>query len=347
MAILSLEPNWSAPNGSELSRRRHGGPIVVGLVNNMPDPALKNAERQFRELLADAAGRRAVRVRVFSLPGLSRSEAARQHVREHHEDIEDLWTADLDGLIVTGTEPRAPDLADEPYWPELTRLIDWAADHTISTAWSCLAAHAAVRYLDGVVRRPLAAKLSGVFDCVRVADHPLVGGNPARWCTPHSRRNELADEALVSHGYQILSRASGAGADIFVKQEKSLFLFLQGHPEYDAGALLREYRRDIGRFLAGERDRYPDMPSGYFDAATAESMVELREQAMRERDPALLPSFQMLLAARNLSDPWRAAAIRLFANWLEYLAEQKSFRRGWTNPHRAPRVAARAGLVDG
>jgi hypothetical protein len=76
-------------------------------------------------------------------------------------------------------------------------------------------------------------------------------------------------------------------------------------------------------------------------------MLELREQALRERDPALLPSFQMLLAARNLSDPWRVAAIRLFANWLEYLAEQKSFRRGWTNPHRAPRVAARAGLVDG
>ena len=342
MTILSPKPNWGG-----LSRRPPGGPIVVGLVNNMPDLALKNTERQFRELLSGAAGRQAVQVRVFSLPGLSRSETARQHVRDHHEDIADLWTADLDGLIVTGTEPRAADLADEPYWPELTRLIDWATDHTISTAWSCLAAHAAVRYLDGLIRRPLAAKLSGVFDCVRVADHPLVDGDPARWCTPHSRRNELADEALVSRGYQVLARATGAGADIFVKHEKSLFLFMQGHPEYDAGALLREYRRDVGRFLAGERDRYPDLPCGYFDAATADSMLGLREQALRERDPALLPSFQMLLAERNVSDPWRPAAIRLFANWLGYLAEQKSLRGGWTDPLRALAAEARAAPVDG
>ena len=46
----------------------------------------------------------------------------------------------------------------------------------------------------------------------------------------------------------------------------SLFLFLQGHPEYEAGTLLREYRRDIARFLRGEREHYPAVPQGYFDA---------------------------------------------------------------------------------
>ena len=175
----------------ELQSRRHTGPIVVGLVNNMPDAALKTTERQFRELIADAAGPQAVRVRVFSLPGLDRSDAARRHVAENHEDIEELWGAELDGLIVTGTEPRAERLADEPYWPALTRLIDWAAEHTISSAWSCLAAHAAVHHLDGLVRRPLAAKLSGVFECGGTVDHPLLGRFPARWRTPAFARNEL------------------------------------------------------------------------------------------------------------------------------------------------------------
>ena len=32
--------------------------------------------------------------------------------------------------------------------------------------------------------------------------------------------------------------------------------------------LLLEYRRDIGRFLRGERDTYPPMPQGYFDEET-------------------------------------------------------------------------------
>jgi len=339
MPASALDPNWRA-----LSRRHHGAPIVVGLVNNMPDSALSSTERQFREVLADAAGKRPVRVRVFSLPGLSRSDAGRRYVRDNHEDIEELWGAGLDGLIVTGTEPRAADLADEPYWPVLTKLVDWAAEHTISTIWSCLAAHAAVHYLDAVARRPRPVKLSGVFDCVRVADHPLVGSGPAQWCTPHSRSNELPEEALVSHGYHILSRAPEAGIDIFVKRVKSLFLFLQGHPEYDAGALFREYRRDVGRFLAGENDRYPDMPCGYFDDSTTDSMLGFREQALRERDAELLPSFQMLLAQQNVADPWRGAARRLFGNWLSYLADQKSLHRGWPNRRRSARAEPKEAL---
>jgi len=43
MAGLSPTRLWP-----ELSRRRHDGPIVIGLVNNMPDAALKSTERQFR-----------------------------------------------------------------------------------------------------------------------------------------------------------------------------------------------------------------------------------------------------------------------------------------------------------
>ena len=62
-----------------------------------------------------------------------------------------------------------------------------------------------------------------------------------------------------------------AGVDAFAKQDGSFFLFFQGHPEYEADTLLREYRRDVGRFLGGEREDYPAMPLGYFndDAAAA------------------------------------------------------------------------------
>ena len=37
---------------------------------------------------------------------------------------------------------------------------------------------------------------------------------------------------------------------MFVKQRKSLSIYLQGHPEYDPEALFREYRRDIREFVA-------------------------------------------------------------------------------------------------
>ena len=66
-----------------------------------------------------------------------------------------MWDTRLDGLIVTGTEPKSKNLDDEPYWAALPQVIDWAREHTHSTIWSCLAAHAAVLHTDGIERRPL------------------------------------------------------------------------------------------------------------------------------------------------------------------------------------------------
>jgi homoserine O-succinyltransferase len=296
----------------------------------MPDAALMSTDRQFRELLRRAAGNQAVSLRVFSIPDVERSDASCRHVSEHHEATENLWDAELDGLIVTGTEPRAAALVDEPHWPFLARLIDWAAEHTTSTVWSCLSAHAAVYRLDRIERQRHDAKLSGVFECASVTDHTLMALGSPRWCTPHSRYNGMPEEALVAQGYRILSRAADAGADIFMKHPKSLFVFLQGHPEYDARALLREYRRDVRRYLISDRYEYPDLPIGYFSAGATEALIGFRDQAMRERDTSLLPGFELLMARQIVTDPWRPAATQLFANWLSFLAVDRPAAVGWS-----------------
>jgi homoserine O-succinyltransferase len=296
--------------------------LVVGLVNNMPDPALESTERQFRELLAVAAGSRALRLRIFSIPERPRGETARAYVREHYEDIENLRSGHLDGLIVTGAEPRTDVLTDEPYWPALAKLVDWADDHTTSTVWSCLAAHAAVYHLDGVSRERIAEKLCGVFDVEKVANHSVLADVPARWRMPHSRSNTLPESALVGAGYQLLSRSPEAGTDMFLKQRRSLFLFVQGHPEYDPGALLREYQRDIGRYLSGERDTYPEVPAGYFEGETAVAVDAFRTRALQQRDRALLGSFPAAVKER-LAHAWSAPAVRIYSNWLSYLLCQR------------------------
>jgi homoserine O-succinyltransferase/O-acetyltransferase len=300
--------------------------IVIGLINNMPDPALRSTERQFRELLAAASRNVAVSLRLFSLPELPRSEAGRSHVDQHYENIGELWTSQIDGVIVTGTEPRATALTDEPYWCALTRLIDWTKGHTISTIWSCLAAHAAVLHLDGIVRRALGEKLVGVFDCTKADDHAIMFDAPPRWRVPHSRYNDLPEDTLVSRGYRILSRSVDAGADMFVEERESLFVFLQGHLEYDPGALYREYRRDIGRFLSDRIISYPEMPRGYFDEDTTAALAAFREQALRKRNTDLLASFPPV-AEGGLGYSWHEPARYIYGNWLSYLLEQKSKRR--------------------
>ncbi|MBV8778524.1 MAG: homoserine O-succinyltransferase, partial [Alphaproteobacteria bacterium] len=238
MPLLAFDPQ--SPTG-----------VVVGLVNNMPDAALKTTEWQVRDLLSRAAGDDPVALRIFSLPEVPRGPAGLDHVRLHHEPIAALWRDGVDGLIVTGTEPKAERFEDEPYWPALARLIDWAEDNTASTIWSCLASHAAAYRLDGIARQPLGGKMFGVFACSGAADHKLLRGL-TRWQTPHSRLNGIAESELAAAGYRVLSRSAEAGVDLFVKQRNSLFVFLQGHPEYDATALFGEYRRDVRRFLAGE-----------------------------------------------------------------------------------------------
>jgi len=118
--------------------------VTIGLVNNRPGPALEATERQFIELIRAAASNTIGRLLLFSIPEVPRADTTRQDMAERYRDVAELWDAPVDGLIVTGTEPRMKNLKDEPYWATLSQVVDWARDYTASTIWSCLAAHAAV-----------------------------------------------------------------------------------------------------------------------------------------------------------------------------------------------------------
>ncbi|WP_407120399.1 homoserine O-succinyltransferase [Bradyrhizobium sp. STM 3561] len=297
--------------------REAGTELTIGLVNNMPDAALKATERQFMKLLQAAAGARRIRFHCFSLPSVKRSPEARWHVESEYSDLSDLERGKLDGLIVTGAEPIAPELDQEPYWRDLTSLIDWAKTNTRSTIWSCLAAHAAVLHLDGIERRRLPAKCHGIFDCDVVMSDSLTHAAPAPLKVSHSRLNEIAESDLAEAGYQVLTRSAEAGVDVFVRQYASRFVFFQGHPEYDALSLQREYLRDIGRYLARERDNYPRLPVSYFDAATEEKLARFEKKATHERHPALTNELPGLSLRADI-DAGNAAAV-LFRNWLRYL----------------------------
>ncbi len=303
--------------------------IDIGLINNMPDAALDTTVRQFRALLGAAADDMVVRLTLYTLPEVPRTDFGRQQV-SGYSDISELWDSHLDGLIVTGTEPRAADLKDEPYWDSLTRVLEWAERHTHSTILSCLAAHAGILHLDGIARRPLGDKRFGVFECVRVSDHPLTAAAPSHLRMPQSRWNEIPEEALLACGYRVLTRSEDAGVDTFVKQRKSLFVFFQGHPEYEAVTLLLEYRRDIGRFLRRERDTYPPMPHGYFDQETIKALTALQERALVDRREELLAEFPTAMAAGKVTNTWRSAAESLYRNWLGYIfaEKQRAIERG-------------------
>jgi homoserine O-succinyltransferase/O-acetyltransferase len=145
---------------------------------------------------------------------------------------------------------------------------------------------------------------------------------------PHSRWNEIPEEALRNHGYEVLTRSEESGADTFVKQHgRSLFVFLQGHPEYETLSLLSEYRRDVGRFLRGESEKYPTMPRRYFSEPVGQLLSMFRESALRDRRAGLLARFPVVEAAGGVENVWQDGAHQLYRNWLALLHALKEERR--------------------
>ncbi|WP_238180173.1 homoserine O-succinyltransferase MetA [Methylobacterium haplocladii] len=293
-------------------------PLRIGLLNNMPDAAFVQTERQFRQLI----GQDAV-LAPFVFRDLPRGPIVRAHIDAHYAPHEALAAARLDALVVTGCEPKAQNLDDEPFFAPLGAVVDWAAANTVSTLFSCLASHAAVLHLDGIRRRPLPAKHSGVYACAAVP-HPLLAGMPDTVAVPHSRWNDLAEADLVARGYTVLRRSAEIGVDLFVRETGSLFVFLQGHPEYAPDSLAREYRRDVGRFLDGSRDTHPPLPENYFSAEAVARLNAFAAEAQARREPELFTRFPSLAAAPPRVPSWQEPAVQLFRNWIAQVALRRT-----------------------
>ena len=333
----SFNSNFSGHDGQKCTKGLCANPsaeclekeskrLNIGLMNNMPDGALEATERQFLSLLDSASDGMSICLSRYSLPGVPRNEFGSRHISQFYESAENLWDTQLDALIVTGREPMTSNLAREPYWESFTAVLDWARDNTYSTVWSCLAAHAASLYMDGICRIKSDNKQSGVFDCARVSDHPITAKTPSCFKLPHSRWNGLPEDELTAKGYSVLTKTADAGVDTFIKQEKSLFVFFQGHPEYESNTLLLEYRRDVGRYLRGETNRYPLMPQDYFDCDTVIALAELEQEATTRPCEELLSEVSRIIEKINIENTWHSTAMCIYGNWLQYISAQKNLR---------------------
>ncbi|HEX8814396.1 MAG TPA: homoserine O-succinyltransferase [Terriglobales bacterium] len=320
-----IPPRWLETNRQPGTSGYPAPSVRIAFINNMPDAALEDTEHQFFDLLHAAAGALPVSVKLFSLAGVCRGERAQQHLANFYTGCKHLLNDHYDGMIMTGTEPKQPNLRQEPYWQPLASILDWAETNTSSVILSCLAAHAGVLHSDGINRHPLSDKQFGVFDFTKQIDHQLTlsAGQPVRF--PHSRWNEVRAAELTASGYHVLTASPDGGVDSFVKKKKqSLFVHFQGHPEYSALTLLKEYRRDIKRFLRHERETYPTMPKGYFIKDAAKLLTAFQEVASAARDEALIEDFPQAAIAASLQNTWRDSAVSIYRNWLQYLVARKA-----------------------
>jgi homoserine O-succinyltransferase/O-acetyltransferase len=301
--------------------------LDIAFINNMPDAALRQTERQFMHLLSDGPAEVPVRIWPYTLPGVPRHGGAITYVREHYLPLDHLWQSSPSAVVITGCEPLSADLTQEAYWEQLRALLHWARSRTVSTVASCLAAHAALLSFDRVPRRRMPQKCSGVYrQAVRA--HDLTAGLPDETRMPHSRFNDVPTEAIVAHGYEPLIGSMEVGWTVATRDDGGhLTVLMQGHPEYDADTLLLEFRRDVRRYALGERASYPSVPAGYFSPSAEALLARFCDQAKAgERDLAGGFPFAELLS--DVQAPWRDHARLLYANWLTEVRRRAGARVG-------------------
>ena len=168
-------------------------------------------------------------------------------------------------------------------------------------------------------------KRFGVFEHAKVNEHELTNGIETPIRIPHSRWNEARETDLISAGYRVLTKSARAGVDLFAKEKKkSLFIHFQGHPEYVTQTLHKEYRRDVKRYLRQERETYPVVPEGYFDAKATQLLNDFREKAIAQRFETIMENFPEADVVDTLDHSWLSSATQIYGNWVRCLASRKA-----------------------
>ncbi len=292
--------------------------LHIGLLNMMPDAALEATERQFFRLVGACNQIVQFHMHPFTIDGLPRSEKAQAHIDAYYEPFAKIQQDGLDALIISGANVTRPRLPEEDFWTPLMAVVSWAKENVTSTLCSCLATHAVIEHCYGIARTRLPAKRWGVF-AHKLTDrsHPLVAEINTRFDVPHSRFNEIFQDDMERQGLKVLAVSPKAGVHLAVSPDGFRLVFFQGHPEYDAISLMKEYKREVTRYYDGDLAESPPFPENYFNKNLRHHLTGYQHQMADARNNGLaMPKFPEALLLEHLDNTWRDTAKAVFNNWL-------------------------------
>jgi len=215
-----------------------------------------------------------------------------EHLMTFYKTFDEISESNYDGMIITGAPVELMEFEEVNYWPEITKIFDWAKTHVTSTLYICWAAQAGLYHHYGVPKYPLDAKMFGVFEHFKF-DHlnPIFRGFDDIFYVPHSRHTEVrAEDVHRVPELTLLSESPESGVYLVMARNGREF-FVTGHSEYSPMTLDTEYKRDIAKGLP------INMPKNYYlnDDPNNEPLVR-----------------------------WRSHANLLFTNWLNYFVYQET-----------------------
>jgi homoserine O-succinyltransferase/O-acetyltransferase len=272
--------------GEERADHQDIRPLRVTILNLMPTKIA--TETQLLRLLGNSALQ--VDITLLHTASHEAQNVDADHLLNHYVTFEDVRSEKFDGLIITGAPVEQIEFEDVDYWPELTKILDWADTNVSSTFNICWGAQAALYHRYGIPKYPLHAKMFGVFEhSTLLPTEKLMRGFDDTFLAPHSRHTEIRRADLEKAAdIQILAESDEAGIYI-VGSKDGRHIFVTGHSEYDPLTLKFEYDRDVSKGLP------INIPKNYYP----------------NDDPSKPPQVH-----------WRGHASLLYANWLNYYVYQ-------------------------
>jgi len=146
--------------GEERAAHQDIRPLRVAILNLMPTKI--TTETQLLRLLGNSSLQ--VDVTLLHTATYESQNVDADHLLNHYDTFEEVRHEKFDGLIITGAPVEQMEFEEVAYWPELTRIMDWAKTNVYSTFNICWGAQAALYHRYGIPKYPLPRKMFGVFD---------------------------------------------------------------------------------------------------------------------------------------------------------------------------------------
>ena len=215
-----------------------------------------------------------------------------EHMMMFYKDFAELSKQKFDGMIITGAPIETMAYEDVQYWPEITKIFDWARTHVTSTMYLCWGAMAALYHFYDIPKYPLQKKMFGIFGQYPLEPTlPIFRGFDDLFNMPQSRHTEVHRNDIEKvDDLTIIAESPDSGVSMVMARGGREF-FITGHLEYAPDTLDKEYKRDLGT-----RDDV-ELPNNYY----------------RDNNPD--------------NDPlvtWRAHANLLYSNWINYYVYQET-----------------------
>ena len=290
--------------------------LHIGLLNMMPDAALQATERQFLRLMGESNPVAHLHVHLFSLPEIPRSSDTLEYISRYYDTFDNLRDQGLDALIISGANVQGAELAEQSFWEPLQHVLDWAAETVTSTLCSCLATHAVLQSRYQQARQPQATKIWGVFPHQVVdATHPLTRQMNTRFDVPHSRWNAVTPAQFRAANLPVLVESVDVGVHLATSPDGLRFVLFQGHPEYDTVSLMKEYKREIALFQAGDRPDFPPLIAHYFSQRSQAILAEYLAQLVSSKTQQDI-QFPEKFLEKDLHNTWHDSAQTIISNWI-------------------------------